>query len=408
MSWKEVERMTMTSAVDVGTTDGTLAGALEGVVRALEFFDAELVAPEVCKALVGQLARVERLCRVRKTQATMRAAAGSAGSAVRGGPDGSPSGAQWLADQSGETVGAAKAAMETVAALEDCPATKTAVEAGEVSLAQAKEIASANLANPGVEAELLGVARSMPLSTLRDEARKKRLAAIPPEELHQRQRAARTFRWWRNELGNIAFAGEVSPDVGVGFVNRLDAETDRVFRRASRDAAREPRERYAADAFMAMMAGSGKGKATRADVVIVVDLRAWRRGEAEGDEVCHIVGGGPIPVRVARELAVDAFFKAVIHDGENILTVAHFGRRMPAELRSALDLGSPPAFEGLTCCEEGCGRKHGLEWDHVDPVANHGMTRYSNLLARCSPHHAQKTERDRAAGLLGPNRRGSS
>jgi hypothetical protein len=385
------------TAVETSCAPPLLTDVLDAAALALESFDAAIVEPRDCAALVAKLARVERLCRVRKTQAAVRASAATPG---RAGPDGSADAAQWLALQSGQTVGGARSEIETVEALEDCPATKRAVESGDVSLAQAKEIASANRANPGSEGGLLEVARNSPMSTLRDEARRKRHEGVDAEELHQRQVAARTFRWWRNDIGNIAFAGEVPPEQGVGFVNRLDAETDRFFRAEPRDA-RESRDRYAADAFVKMIeSGGGKGKANRADVVLVIDLRAWRRGRAGADEVCHVIGGGGVPLPVARELAADAFFKAVIHDGENILTVAHFGRKMSAELRTALDLGPAPAFEGLTCCEMECGRKHGLQWDHIDPVANDGRTSYANLTPRCGAHHLQKTERDRAAGLL--------
>lgn len=81
---------------------------------------------------------------------------------------------------------------------------------------------------------------------------------------------------------------------------------------------------------------------------------------------------------------------------------ARFGSRGTAPLRTALTLGPPPHFEGLTCVDVGCGRKHGLQFDHVDPVANNGPTAYWNLAARCRPSHLEKTERDRRAGLLGP------
>ncbi|HET9441717.1 MAG TPA: HNH endonuclease signature motif containing protein, partial [Acidimicrobiales bacterium] len=191
---------------------------------------------------------------------------------------------------------------------------------------------------------------------------------------------------------------------------RLQRETDRHWRRARADRGNggemEAREAHAADALVAMTVGpteAGGPPGRRADVVVVVDLRAWRRGGAEPGEVCHIVGGGGVPVAVARELAADPFFKAVVHDGRDILTVAHFGRRMSAELRTALELGRPPDLGGVTCVEQGCGRRHGLEWDHVDPVAHGGLTTYDNLRPRCWPHHREKTERDRAAGLLGPS-----
>ena len=88
-------------------------------------------------------------------------------------------------------------------------------------------------------------------------------------------------------------------------------------------------------------------------MVVVCDLSAYRTGLVDDDEVCHVVSGGPIPVSVARQLSADAFLKAVIHDGVAIRTVAHFGRHIKAELRTALELGDPPGFEGAVCV--GCG-----------------------------------------------------
>ena len=382
----------------------SVRSSVEAFLAALDAFDPDLVDLDGCAAAVTMLSRVERVVRAKKAHAARRATYGG----VRG-RDGSPDAAHWLAQQSGESVSAARAAIETVEALRDCPATRDAVASGDLSLAQAKEIASAELARPGSEDELIALARRTPMATLRDEARKKRLAGVDADELHRRQHRRRRFRTWTNDIGNLAFTGELPPDVGVPIVNRLDAETDRLWRAARRAAGGcgevvEPREAYAADALAAALAGEGRGHHRTADVVIVVDLKAWRRGEAADGEVCHIVGGGGIPVAVARRLAVDAFFKAIIHDGENILTVAHLGRHMKAELRTALDVGPPPDLAGVTCCEAGCGRRHGLQWDHVDPVANNGPTRYSNLKPRCIPHHREKTERDRRAGLLGPRR----
>ncbi len=108
---------------------------------------------------------------------------------------------------------------------------------------------------------------------------------------------------------------------------------------------------------------------------------------------------------VARGLERDAFLKAVIHDGVNVHTVAHFGRHRPAHLETALRLGTPPGFEGIACSEAGCERQYGLEFDHIDPCANGGPTSLANLKPECKPHHWNKTERDRKAGLLGGKRR---
>ena len=89
------------------------------------------------------------------------------------------------------------------------------------------------------------------------------------------------------------------------------------------------------------------------DLVAVCDLRSYRRGHTHPGEVCHIIGGGPIPVSVVREIAKDAFLKVAFHDGVEIRKVTHFGRHRPAELRTALELGAPPDFAGVTCCEAG-------------------------------------------------------
>jgi hypothetical protein len=135
-------------------------------------------------------------------------------------------------------------------------------------------------------------------------------------------------------------------------------------------------------------------------MVVVVDLNAFRRGHTHPGEVCHIVGGGPLPPDVARQIAGDAFLKVAFHDGVDIHTISHLGRHIPVELRTALELGDPPGFDGAACVD--CGRGHGLQWDHVDPVGHQGPTSYRNLQARCWSDHHEKTERDRKAGLLEP------
>ena len=113
-----------------------------------------------------------------------------------------------------------------------------------------------------------------------------------------------------------------------------------------------------------------------------------------------MIGGGPIPVDVLREQMDDAFLKVVLHNGVDIQMVAHHGRRRPAELQTALELGPAPDFDGVMCGETDCHRTYGLQWDHVDPCANGGLTSLANLKPLCTPHHVEKTERDRKAGLL--------
>jgi hypothetical protein len=319
-----------------------------------------------------------------------------------------------MARAAGTSTAAAKAALDMAAALGELPEVRAALEAGELSLAQVQELVKTEAECPGAATELLGVAREQTLKSLKEQARDRRLGTLDPEELHDQQHRAKAYRHWRTRLGNVAFCGELPPEVGVPIMNRLDAETDRLWQRARQEADNggvgQRRHAIAADAFVRLVETGGRGKARSADLVIVCDLNAYRRGHAHPGEPCHIVGGAPIPVSLARELGRDAFLKAVLHDGVKIDTIAHFGRKTTAALRTALSLGSPPRFEGLTCSEAGCDRRYHLEHDHIDPVANDGPTSFANIQPLCWPHHRIKTERDRRAGLLrgkprGPDRR---
>jgi hypothetical protein len=363
----------------------------ERLSAALVEFEPGRYSGADCAQLAELLATTAKACETASVRAAARAAECGAD---RSRGDASP--AEWLARVGGSTSGQAKTALETIKKIEECPATKTALCAGQVSLAQAGEIASV----PGHEAELLAVARSSGLGAVKDAARKRRLEGMDPEALSAKQHAAREFVHWKDHLGMIRFRGALPPSVGVSLVNRLDAETDRECRAARREGRFESRAAHAADAFVRMQEGAGKGKSRGADLVIVQDLMAYRRGHAHPGEVSHLIGGGPIPVRLARRLAKDTFLKVVLHDGVNIHTVAHFGRYRPAELDTALELGAPPDFDGVTCADVGCDRRYGLQWDHEDPVANGGVTRHDNLQPLCYDHHTQKTERDRKAGRL--------
>lgn len=368
----------------------------------LASFDPEHLSAEDCASLADELALTEKACAAARLLAVRRAA-GSGLHRQRG--FGDP--ISWFARQGGTTTSQAREALQTASGLDGCEQTKQALLAGEVSIAQAREITAAEAEFPGQEHELLAAAKGGDLSGLRAHVRDRRLARMAPVDLHRRQHAARRFRHWRDGLGMVCFEGALPPETGLPLVSRIE-HLARKHRTAARRDGRPPErfEAYAADAlasFASDPSGDGARRAKNAELVMVCDLFAYRRGHAHATEPCHIVDGGPVPVEVVRDFAQDAFIKAVLHDGVRIHTVKHFGRRLPAELRSALDLGPVPRFAGRQCVD--CGRRYGLEYDHVDPVANNGVTSYDNIVARCYPDHQAKTERDRKAGRLGARQR---
>src|SRR5207249_11767353 len=141
---------------------------------------------------------------------------------------------------------------------------------------------------PACEPALLAVAANRDLQGLREEARKVRLAAEDRDALAARQRAQREVRHWVDEEGMVAGRFRLPPAVGTPFVHRLEAETDRVYREAYRDGRREARVASAADALVRLCAGTGSP--VRAELTVVVDVAASRRGGTQGEERCHIPG----------------------------------------------------------------------------------------------------------------------
>jgi hypothetical protein len=487
--------------------------------------DFSVLSGEDCAQLLSQLSVTAKVLEAARLALAERAVA--CGQHTKEGY-GEP--ASWLARQSGSSQKAAKDELALAAALQGFAATAAALSSGQISVAQAGEIARALKEVPDGEEELLDLARQSDLNKVQAAARELVLRKSSPEDLRKRQRAARHFSSWQGELGMIHFRGALTEEVGLPFLNQLGEATARLRRQARRQGSQESYAAQAADALAGLVAAgagvsgllegvvpagssggqpgggspepsepagaaSGQGaspsptgasptgptdpnsadsspngatgasstdpnsadsspngpspsagtasagqddapagwpahcgpppesceerlfapgddgpaarppgqgavlkNSRRTDLVVVVDINAWRRGYGLPGEVCHILGGGPIPVSLARELGEDAFLKAVLHDGVDILRVKHFGRYRPAELQTALDLGPVPAFSGRACVQ--CGRRVGLEHDHVNPVANNGPTEYANLADLCWYCHDLKTARDRNAGLL--------
>jgi hypothetical protein len=122
--------------------------------------------------------------------------------------------------------------------------------------------------------------------------------------------------------------------------------------------------------------------------MVRVDHRAFTTGTLEPGEVCEIVGVGPIPVSTAQRLADDAFLKAIVTDGVDVLSIAHLGRTIPAHLRTALDELFPE------CTIEGCHVNAHLEIDHNQPIESGGLTELANLNKVCPYHHDEKHRRN--------------
>ena len=320
------------------------------------------------------------------------------------------SAAAHVAEATGTGLGPAITALETARHLGSLPATDEAVRQGRLSETQVKEIAGAAILQPDAEQSLVDAAGDEPLSVLRLRCRRVRAAGRDTGATYEAIRRRRYLRNWVEDDGAVRFDARLTPDDGARLLASVAATTDRMAAAARRAGLVEPRRALAADALVDLAGGAapapgsdppGGGDPYRgapptggatgavgepATVVHVrVDHAALVRGHVEGDELCEIPGVGPIPVAVARRLAVDAYLHVLVTDGVDVTSVSRAGRTVPAALRRALAERDP------VCVVPGCDTRVRLEIDHLRPFAEGGEVSMANLVRLCHWHHYLKT-----------------
>jgi Domain of unknown function (DUF222) len=348
---------------------------LEAVSRAL---DPGCLDGRAAASLVEVAARGERICAAIKSLAARKV---EETNAWRVG--GHRSAAHWVAEATGETVGAATRALETARALDTLPETDAAFRTGQLSSTQAAEIASAAGADGSAEAALLEAARSTSVKGLRDRCREVRAGAEADDaawarRLHVQRRAHE----WTDPDGTYRLEARLAPDAGARFSSAWKAHVDRIFQDARRAGRREPRAAYAADALVAL---ASEGPCKPVQVSVVVDSSALARGHTEPGERCEIGGVGPAPVTTARALLDDSAVSVLVRDGDDITAVSKPTRTIPAKLRRALEARYP------TCGVKGCANDQFLQIDHIVPLCEGGRTEIANAWRLCTHHHDLKT-----------------
>jgi hypothetical protein len=290
--------------------------------------------------------------------------------------------AELVAATAGVAMERAAIAVEVGRRLAEQPLTDQALRRGELSLDQAGLISEAVEVAPEAESRLVEAAGRETVRALRKRTREVRLAAEGDREsLYAHQQAAQEFRNGRDRDGMVWGSFRLPPDVGVGMVNRIEEETDRLYRAADRTTRHtRTHAQFAADALVRLLSGEAKPSSARAEVVVHVSYDAVRRGRLEPGELCRLETGDEVPVSVARELLdrADVFVKGVLVDGTDVRKVKHYGRRIPAVLRTALQAEAMLRDGEVRCATPGCDRSAGLEWHHVEPHARGGPTSLLN------------------------------
>ncbi len=360
----------------------------EAMGRYAAVFDASLLSTEQAAGAVVEAAAIEKMAATLKGLAAARAASGGAWKGA-----GDRSAAHHLARTTGTSVGQATEAIETARRLDKLPGVAAAAKAGELSASQAAAVSDAAGADPSAEDRLVEKARTSSLGELREECLRTKAAARPDAEA--RRRAIHTERFLRaytDAEGAWNLKMRDNPEVGAEVMAAIEAIRDRLFRQARKEGRHEPSEAYAADALaeLARAGGAGAGPRSarsRAKVIVRVDLPTLLRGYVCEGEACELAGFGPVAASAVRDLidTGDPFLAAVVTRGEQVVGVAHLGRRPTAHQQTALEWLYP------TCAVEGCSSLSWLENDHrVDWAKSH--TTVLDLLDRlCSHHHDLKS-----------------
>jgi hypothetical protein len=295
--------------------------------------------------------------------------------------------AELCARVTGVSAGEAKRAIEVAGKLESLPATDAAVRAGTLSARATDLIAAAASEDPSIEKQLIKAA-GKGMVPLRDAVIAARARSEDQATRAKRQQAARSFRTWPAADGMVEGHFKVTPQVGGAINAVIDKGTRKRFRDARSSGVHESQDAYAADAFAdAVTGGPKQSKGGGWSAHVLVDHEALKRGHAVAGETCEIPGVGPVSVEWVRDLLGSAFVTAVVKKGKDITTVAHFGRHIPAQLRTAM------IVSGRECSVEGCTGREYLELDHCETdYADKGPTAWGNLTWLCSIHHTRKSK----------------
>jgi hypothetical protein len=365
-----------------------LRGRLQSLVAGL---DADVLEPVEAERLVGEFATIEHVAAAGKALAARRVAESG-----RWRRAGERSEAEWLARATGDSVGAARATLETAAKMRELPATDAAFRGGELSGPQASAIASAAHADPGSEQKLLGMSQAAPLTKLRDECDRVRAAATDGEARRKRIHQNRYWRKWTDGEGARCGQYRMTPEEAAKLEAAAQPFIDAAFRRARDEGREEPSEAYAADGLVDMARAAarptddndGDTPTTSAEMVVVVNLESLLADDVDPDcETCHIAGVGPVATSVARDLFGDALLKIVIRDGVDIRTVVHPGRHPTAAQRTAILVRDRGRCVRPTC------RRPIAQIDHIDDWNHTLHTTLDELAGLCVHCHRLKTHR---------------
>ena len=374
-------------------------------------FDASALTVDQCRQVVADVSAMQGMLATVLADASARIADSGTWRS-----EGDRSAAHQLARETGTTVGAARQTLETGERLRELPALAGIARSGALSAAQTSAVAELGAVAPDLVPSFVARAQETTLAELREECARAAAARQPdPEEQRAWVHAARSLRQWREAGGAQVMQVRDTPEVIAGLYTKLAPVRESLFIDA-----RERGEHVSPDALdvdalvatvdagyrvatgaTAVTSGNDPGGTTsvtspphrcapRAKVLVRIDFDALLRGRPIDGEVCEIAGYGPVAVSAVREMLAsgDAFLAAIVTKGEQVVGVAHVGRKALGVQATTLEWINP------TCAVDGCTRAVRLEIDHRRDWAATKLTLTDLLDRLCEHHHDLKTRED--------------
>ena len=325
-------------------------------------------------------------------------------------------GASVLRDKAGKSKFQARRSLGAAEVLDEMPGLRSAVDAGEVPLANAERLAdAAKLTDPEAvdsAADLLAQAKELPPDRFAREASAWTQRHQPDhghgDYLQKRRR--RYLKTWKQQDGMVRLDGLLDPETGTRICSRLQGAAEALHRqdqqsaRAGRDSdvgaspahgqgsasgagsegADGPRswdqlradalDLLTSDAAEEFMRGGGSGGRPKAEVIVVADLGALTGDDPSGR--CEIPGVGPVPPAVLQRIACDAQLTGLI-----------FADGKPLYHGSTVRTATTKQWRSLIARDGGCigcgAEPSRCQAHHVVPYAKSRRTDIDNLVLVC-------------------------
>jgi Domain of unknown function (DUF222)/HNH endonuclease len=293
----------------------------------------------------------------------------------------------WLADRFRVAWGVARRSTRVARSLEQMPATRRALAAGDLSVSAAYVLAEAHDSEPlafgDVEEQLVEAARIHPISVLR------RVAEIWREHMAS-ERPGAQGSWDRRGLhasrtlgGMVRVDGDLDPEGGEALMTALAAVMDAEVRSGDEDP-RTPAQRKA-DALHEIcrqwLDGVDRpivaGERPHVTVTVPVEALGTSKAVAELDHV------GAVGSEIAERLSCDvSVMRIVLFGASQPLDIGRRTAVVPPAIRRAV------AARDRRCRFPGCDRPQTwCDAHHVVHWARGGPTSLANLVLLCRRHH---------------------